>query len=445
MVDSGVNAFRINMSHGSLLEKKALFDQIKKLNNRDGHQPSILTDLAGPKIRIKDVKDDMALKAGQNMVIANDQEADDEKIIISSGFSFGRISEGGKILINDGRVQLEVTEKIDAHSLKVKVVIGGKVKQRKGVNFPGVALDMPSLTEQDVTDLALAIDEGTDWVALSFVRSPHDKEVVDAILKEKGVDVPVMAKIEKWEALEHLDEIINTFDGVMVARGDLGVEIPQEQVPLVQKRIIAQANKAGKPVVIATQLLENMVENPTPTRAEISDIANAIFDGTDALLVTGETAIGKFPEEVIEVLSKVVLETEQTIDFDNIHQPISHQQHTADAISHATCQIANDMDIGVILTLTHSGSTARMIARYKPSADIIALTPVEKTYRQLSVIWGVTPNLIDQYSSSDDIPNVSAEFIEKNNLLDRGEHYVVTGGVPVGVPGTTNFLFVQKA
>ena len=336
------------MSHGSLLEKKTLFDQIKKLNNRDGHQPSILTDLAGPKIRIKYVKDDMVLKAGQNIVIANDQEEDDEKIIISSGFSFGRISQGGKILINDGRVQLEVMEKIDAHSLKVKVVIGGKVKKRKGVNFPGVALDMPSLTEQDVADLTLAIDEGTDWVALSFVRSPYDKEAIDAILKDKGVDLPVMAKIEKWEALEHLDEIINTFDGIMVARGDLGVEIPQEQVPLVQKKIIALANKAGKPVVIATQLLETMVESPTPTRAEVSDIANAIFDGTDALLLTGETAIGKFPEKVINVLLRVVLETEQTINYDKIHQPISHQQHTADAISHATCQIVNDMDIGII-------------------------------------------------------------------------------------------------
>ena len=433
------------MSHGSLLEKKALFDQIKKLNNADGHQPSILTDLAGPKIRIKDVKDDLLLETGQTMVITNDQEADSEKIIISSGFSFGRISKGGKILIDDGRVQLEVTEKIDAHSLIVKVEIGGKVNKHKGINFPGITIDMPSLTKQDIADLSLAIEGGTDWVALSFVRSPHDKKAVDAILKEKGVDMPVMAKIEKWEALEHLDEIINTFDGVMVARGDLGVEIPQEQVPSEQKRIIALANKTGKPVVIATQLLETMVESPTPTRAEISDIANAIIDGTDALLVTGETAIGKFPEKVIEVLSKVVLETEQNIDFDNIHQPISHHQHTADAISHATCQIASDMDIGVILTLTHSGSTARMIARYKPSADIIALTPVEKTYHQLSVIWGVTPYLIDQYSSSDDIPSVSAEFIEKNKLLDRGEHYVVTGGVPIGVPGTTNFLFVQKA
>ena len=428
-----------------MLEKKALFDQIKKLKNRDGHQPSILTDLAGPKIRIKDVKDDLLLETGQTMVITNDQEADSEKIIISSGFSFGRISKGGKILIDDGRVQLEVTEKIDAHSLKVKVEIGGKVNKHKGINFPGITIDMPSLTKQDIADLSLAIEGGTDWVALSFVRSPHDKKAVDAILKEKGVDIQVMAKIEKWEALEHLDEIINTFDGVMVARGDLGVEIPQEQVPSEQKRIIALANKTGKPVVIATQLLETMVESPTPTRAEISDIANAIIDGTDALLVTGETAIGKFPEKVIEVLSKVVLETEQNIDFDNIHQPISHHQHTADAISHATCQIASDMDIGVILTLTHSGSTARMIARYKPSADIIALTPVEKTYRQLSVIWGVTPYLIDQYSSSDDIPSVSAEFIEKNKLLDRGEHYVVTGGVPIGVPGTTNFLFVQKA
>ena len=362
------------MSHGSLLEKKALFDQIKKLNNADGHQPSILTDLAGPNIRIKDVKDDLLLETGQTMVITNDQEADSEKIIISSGFSFGRISKGGKILIDDGRVQLEVTEKIDAHSLKVKVEIGGKVNKHKGINFPGITIDMPSLTKQDIADLSLAIEGGTDWVALSFVRSPHDKKAVDAILKEKGVDIPVMAKIEKWEALEHLDEIINTFDGVMVARGDLGVEIPQEQVPSVQKRIIELANKAGKPVVIATQLLETMVENPTPTRAEISDIANAIFDGTDALLVTGETAIGKFPEEVIEVLSKVVLETEQTIDFDNIYQPITHQQHTADGISHASCQIANDMDIGVILTLTDSGSTARMIARYKPSADIIAVS-----------------------------------------------------------------------
>jgi len=231
----------------------------------------------------------------------------------------------------------------------------------------------------------------------------------------------------------------------MVARGDLGVEIPQEQVPLIQKKIISMANKSGKPVIIATQLLETMVESPTPTRAEISDIANAIFDGTDALLVTGETAVGKFPDKVIEVLKKVIIETENTIDYSSILQPIGHEHHTADAISNATCQIANDMNINIILSLTHSGSTARMIARYKPSASIIALTPVKKTYRQLSIIWGVTPKMINEYSKSDDIPSVSAKFIDGNNILNKEDKYVVTGGVPVGIAGTTNFVVVQKA
>ena len=445
MINLGVNAFRINMSHGSLDDKKHLFNELKKLHSDSSNYPTILADLAGPKIRIKNIKDGLFLKEKEEIIISNDEDIDDSKIIVSSGFTFGEISKGAKILINDGRVQLEVVKKINPHSIQVKTLIGGNIEKGKGVNFPGIAIDMPPLTDQDYLDLSLAINEGADWIALSFVRSPDDKKLVDAILKEKGVKVPVIAKIEKWEALNHLDKIIETFDGVMVARGDLGVEIPQEQVPLIQKKIISMANQAGKPVIIATQLLETMVEAPTPTRAEISDIANAIFDGTDALLVTGETAVGKFPVKVIEVLKKVIIETESTINFKNILQPIGHEHHTADAISHATCQIANDMNINLILSLTHSGSTARMIARYKPSASIIALTPVEKTYRRLSIIWGVTPNMISQYSTSDDIPSVSAKFIDENNILSNGDKYVVTGGVPVGVAGSTNYLFVQKA
>jgi len=445
MVDLGVNAFRINMSHGSIDDKKSLFKQLKKLRSDKSFHPTILADLAGPKIRIKNVKEGLILKENDKIIIANDKDIDEDKIIVSSGFTFGKISKGARILINDGRIQLEVLKKISSHSIQVKTLIGGSVEKGKGVNFPGVAIDMPPLTEQDYTDLSLAIDEGTDWIALSFVRSADDKETVDTILKDKGATIPVIAKIEKWEALDHLDKIIDTFDGVMVARGDLGVEIPQEQVPLIQKKIIKMANKAGKPVIIATQLLETMVESPTPTRAEISDIANAIFDGTDALLVTGETAVGKFPDKVIEVLKKVIIETEKTVDFNSILQPIGHEHHTADAISHATCQIANDMNINIILSLTHSGSTARMIARYKPSANIIALTPVEKTYRQLSIIWGVTPKMIKEYSRSDDIPSVSAKFIDGNNILNNGDKYVVTGGVPLGIAGTTNFVFVQKA
>lgn len=445
MVKSGVNAFRVNMSHGSIEEKKSLFTEIKKLGSGSHSYPTIIADLAGPKIRIKNVKENLKLNQNDKIIISNTNDINDEIITVSSGFTFGKVSKGAKILINDGRVQLEVLKKISPHSIQVKTLVGGNIENGKGVNFPGIGIDMPPLTEQDFIDLSLAIDEGADWIALSFVRSPRDKESVDLILKDKKATIPVIAKIEKWEALENLDKIIDTFDGVMVARGDLGVEIPQEQVPLIQKKIISAANKAGKPVIIATQLLETMIKSPTPTRAEISDIANAIFDGADALLVTGETAIGKFPQKVIEVLNKVIIETERTIDFNNMLQPIGHEHYTADAISHATCQIANDMNIGVILSLTHSGSTARMIARYKPPADIIALTPVEKTYRQLSIIWGVTPKMIKEYSNSDDIPTVSAKFINDNDILVSGDRYVVTGGVPVGVAGTTNYLFVQKA
>ena len=445
MVKSGVNAFRVNMSHGSIEEKKSLFTEIKKLGSGSHSYPTIIADLAGPKIRIKNVKENLKLNQNDKIIISNTNDINDETITVSSGFTFGKVSKGAKILINDGRVQLEVLKKISPHSIQVKTLGGGNIENGKGVNFPGIGIDMPPLTEQDFIDLSLAIDEGADWIALSFVRSPRDKESVDLILKDKKATIPVIAKIEKWEALENLDKIIDTFDGVMVARGDLGVEIPQEQVPLIQKKIISAANKAGKPVIIATQLLETMIKSPTPTRAEISDIANAIFDGADALLVTGETAVGKFPQKVIEVLNKVIIETERTIDFNNMLQPIGHEHYTADAISHATCQIANDMNIGVILSLTHSGSTARMIARYKPPADIIALTPVEKTYRQLSIIWGVTPKMIKEYSNSDDIPTVSAKFINDNDILVSGDRYVVTGGVPVGVAGTTNYLFVQKA
>ena len=445
MVDLGVNAFRINMSHGSVDDKKFLFDQLKKITLENNQRPTILADLAGPKIRIKNIKNGLILNQNDKIIISNDKNSDEENITVSSGFTFGKISKGAKILINDGRIQLEVLKKISGHAVQVKTLIGGVVEKGKGVNFPGVAIDMPALTEQDRIDLLLAIEEEADWIALSFVRSAKDKKMVDAILKEKKASIPIIAKIEKWEALEHLDKIIDTFDGVMVARGDLGVEIPQEQVPLIQKKIISMANKSGKPVIIATQLLETMVESPTPTRAEISDIANAIFDGTDALLVTGETAVGKFPDKVIEVLKKVIIETENTIDYNSILQPIGHEHHTADAISHATCQIANDMSINVILSLTHSGSTARMIARYKPSAKIIALTPAETTYRQLSIIWGVTSIIINEYSKSDDIPSVSAKFIDGNNILKKGDKYVVTGGVPIGIAGTTNFVFVQKA
>ena len=254
-----------------------------------------------------------------------------------------------------------------------------------------------------------------------------------------------MAKIEKWEAVVNLDSIINTFDAVMVARGDLGVELPLERVPLIQKDVIAKASQASKPVIIATQILDSMTERPVPTRAEVSDIANAILDGADTLMVTGETAAGKHPEKVIKVLNRVIIETESSIDYKEFYiEPDSQNIDTAQAISHAACSVAQDQGIKILVTMTHSGSTARMAARYRPNARIIAMTPKKTTCRQLSIVWGVSSILVDKYSSSNEIPDLANKVLKSKKLLKKNEKYVITGGVPVGIAGTTNFLSVSE-
>jgi len=355
------------------------------------------------------------------------------------------VGEGAQILINDGRIALEVIKHVSNSTLDCKTITPGIVENRKGVNFPGVALDVPSLTEQDELDLELALKNGADWLALSFVRSPSDYGLVRSRVRELGYTAPIMAKIEKWEAVQNIDGIIDAFDAVMVARGDLGVEVPLEQVPLIQKNVIEKASLAGKPVIIATQILDSMTERPVPTRAEVSDIANAILDGADALMVTGETAMGDFPEKVIDVLTRVIGEIESAINYRDF--AVSRGQNrlnTAKAISHAACTVARDQEIKILITMTHSGSTARMTSRYRPAARIIAMTPKEKICRQLSIVWGVTPFLVREYTSSDEIADVANEILTRENLLSDGEKYVITGGVPVGIPGTTNYLSVLK-
>ena len=443
MVDIGVNVFRLNMSHGNSESKQKLYNLIKSIKSPQGKRPSILTDLAGPKIRITDVKKDLILFENQSIIITNETSSEGEQIKVTNGVGFAKIIKGAKILINDGRVQLEVTELISKHSLRCKTIIGGKVELGKGVNFPGVMLNVPTLTEQDEVDLKMALDSGADWIALSFVRSSSDISYVHKIMDEFGKRLPVMAKIEKWEALNDLESIIEAFDGVMVARGDLGVEIPAAKVPLAQKEIIKLAGALGKPVVIATQLLESMIESQTPTRAEVSDIANSIFDGVDALLVTGETAIGNFPIEVVKTLDQVIQETEQATDTarDSIPEEVSK---TADAISHAVCSISADLDIKVIMTMTHSGSTARMISRYHPQAKIFALTPFDRIVRQLQIIWGVNPIKVDNYENVEAVPNLCISVLKEFKLLKDGDKFVITGGVPMGTTGTTNYLSIQK-
>lgn len=442
MVSAGTNVFRVNMSHGSDKEKQDIIQTLKTIEMPNGERPCIMVDLAGPKIRVRSAQDGLCVKKGDKIEIVSSGKASEKRIVVSKGVRFSKMKKGASIKINDGRVQLKVEQKISPTKLMCATIIGGNIQKGKGVNFPGITLKLPALTAQDKKDLKLAIKEKVDWVALSFVRSAKDKQEIDQILSRSKTSIPIIAKIEKWEALQGLDKIISTFDAVMVARGDLGVETPPEQVPLAQKKIIELANRSGKPVILATQLLESMVTEPVPTRAEVSDIANAIFDGADALMVTGETAIGDHPVEVIKVLKKVLLETEKTIDFDTVRQPIGHQT-TADAISHATCQVAQDLSAECIVTMTHSGSTALMISRYKPNGKVVALTPIASTCRMLALVWGISPFKIQEYKTTDDIPSIVEKELIQKRLIGIGRKYVITGGVPVGIPGTTNYLSIQ--
>ena len=440
MVNGGVGTFRINMSHGDAQSKNRLFELVKSVAHPEGGHPAILADLCGPKIRIVDISGSLKLQDGDTVVISNKEDIGD--IFVTSSISLSNVKTGSKILINDGKVQLDVSEVIDENTLRCKTLIGGEIQKGKGVNFPGVSLGVPALTSQDKEDLKLALKEGSDWIALSFVRNASDVDEVHAIMDDFNMRLPVMAKIEKWEALEDLANIINTFDGVMVARGDLGVEIPSGKVPAAQKEIISLASANGKPVVIATQLLESMVDSHTPTRAEVSDISNSVFDGVDCLMVTGETAMGKYPVEVIKTLNQVITETEAS-KIANKNKLPEQVSKTADAISHAVCQISDDLNIKVIMTMTHSGSTARMISSYRPKSSIFALTPFSKIVRQLQLVWGVQPIKVDNYDNVDNIPNLCNKILKHINVIDLNEQFVITGGVPMGIAGTTNYLSIQ--
>ena len=442
MIDSGVNTFRLNMSHGDEKSKRKLYDLIKSLKTKTGKRPAILTDLAGPKIRIVGLKEELVINENESIIVSNEPHFKEDHLKVTGGIHFSNMLSGAEVLIDDGRIKLEVSEVISKHTLKCKTVIGGEISNRKGVNFPGITLETPSLTEEDIIDLKMALEQGADWIALSFVRCADDVRAVHKVMDEHGKRLPVMAKIEKWESLENLEEITNAFDGIMVARGDLGVETPASKVPLAQKKIVDVASTMGKPVVIATQLLESMIDSKTPTRAEVSDIANAIFDGVDALLVTGETAIGKYPVDVIKILKQVIFETESATKFSD-HLLSEKLNKTSDAISHAVCEIATNLNISIIMTMTHSGSTARMISKYRPKATIFALTPFNEIVRQLQLIWGVIPIKVDNYDSVEIIPELCTKVLKELGNTKTGDKFVITGGVPMGIKGTTNYLSVQ--
>ena len=442
MIESGVNCFRVNLSHGTQEQKKSYFDLIKTLSDAsDKTRPAILADLAGPKVRVRDLEQSIQLSPGQVVTVSSGEKSEGV-IPISKGLIFKDFDSNARIMINDGKISLEIIEKISKYSFKCKTIVAGEIKSKKGVNFLGVSIDVPSLTPQDEIDLSLALENGADWIALSFTRSKEDYDLIRSKITKQGYETPVMAKIEKWEAVKNLDSIVQAFDGVMVARGDLGVELPLEQVPVIQKNIIKKAKLYGKPVVIATQMLESMIDSLVPTRAEVSDVANSILDGADTLMVTGETAMGHHPIEVINVLSDVIKETEKTVKYYSRTIGKDTVDSTAGAISHAACTIAKDLDIRSIVTMTQSGGTARMVSSFKPLASVYAMTTLKTTFRSLAIIWGVIPVLVERYNSSDEMPEIAKKKLIDMNVIDKDEKFIITGGVPVNMPGTTNYISI---
>ncbi|AEV67765.1 pyruvate kinase [Acetivibrio clariflavus] len=443
----GMDIARLNFSHGTHEEHKIRVDRLKKIREELNLPVALLLDTRGPEIRLGNFeKGEVVLKEGERFVLVNDDILGDEtKCSVSYKELYKDVKKGNRILINDGLVELEVIN-IKDKDIICEVLNGGTIGNHKGVNVPGVKVNLPSLTEKDIEDIRFGVENDFDFIAASFIRKASDVKDIKKVLEEfSGEDINVIAKIENREAIENVDEIIKVADGIMVARGDLGVEIPVEEVPVVQKMLIEKCYKTGKPVITATQMLDSMIRNPRPTRAEASDIANAIYDGTSAIMLSGETAVGKYPIETLETMAKIARKAEASIDYWDRFQKMQHDfsPNVTNAISHATCTTAQDLKASAIITVTHSGHTARMISRFRPQCPIIATTVSPKVQRQLSLTWGVKPFLVKEASSTDEMFDDGVEKALESDLVRNGDLVVITAGLPIGMSGTTNILKVH--
>ncbi len=443
----GMDVARINFSHGSYEEHQKRIDLFKKIRSEYNLSIPLILDTKGPEIRTGKFKEkEVTLVEGHTFTLINDDiEGDNERTSVSYKKLYLDIKIGNRILINDGLVELEVTE-IDNKDIICKVLNGGVISNNKGINVPGTKINLPSLTEKDVDDIKFGIENEFDFIAASFMRKASDVIEIKKILeKNEAKDIRVIAKIENREGIQNFDEIVKVADGIMVARGDLGVEIPVEEVPIVQKNLIEKCYKNGKPVITATQMLDSMIRNPRPTRAESSDVANAIYDGTSAVMLSGETAMGKYPIESLEMMAKIAEKAEKSIDYwgrlSKIHYDLVGS--VTNAISHATCTTAQDLKAAAIITVTYSGHTARMISRFRPTCPIIATTVSERVQRQLSLSWGVIPYIVSPASSTDEMFDTGVEKALASGMVKNGELVVITAGVPIGVNGTTNILKVH--
>jgi len=445
LIKAGLNVARLNMSHGDHADHKKRLGLVRAAAKLEGKEIAALADLQGPKIRVGTFGNGpVSLVNGQNFIITiDDVIGDKEKVSTTYKGLTGDVKKGDPILIDDGKIRLEVIE-VKGNNVLTKIIEGGTISNSKGINLPGVAVNVPAMSDKDEADLIWALDNDCDLIALSFVRSAKDIENVHKIMDKKGKRLPIVAKIEKPQAVENLGEILQAFDAIMIARGDLGVELPYEVVPMVQKRAIQMARQVGKPVIVATQMLESMMNSSRPTRAEASDVANAVLDGADALMLSGETSVGDNPVGVVETMARIIehVEVEALEKLPKLES--EDQGSTGRAVTTAAVAVGKATKSKYLIAFTETGRSVRLMARHRSSTQILAFTTDEKVQRQLAMIWGTETFHTDTVQHTDDMVATVDRHLTSNNLAKYGELVVVVAGVPPGVPGTTNGMRVHK-
>lgn len=444
LVAGGIDGARLNFSHGDHDQHRAWAKMIRTAADDAGRPLAIVADLQGPKLRIGTLAEPRVLAEGDEVVVTPEETARDGDLPVAPAVIGEVLAPGNDVLIDDGLVRLRVQE-VSGGRARCAVVVGGVVSSHKGVNLPGVPLPIPSLTPKDVSDLELALSLGVDYVALSFVRSAADVRELRGLIEQAGSHADVIAKIEKAEAVAVLDEILQDTDAIMVARGDLGVEIGVAEVPLLQKRIILRSLEEGKPVITATQMLESMIEHAEPTRAEASDVANAVLDGSSALMLSGETAVGAYPVEAVAAMDRIARAVEPALGYRHEMPDPGEDPGVGRAVSNGACDIAETVRAAAILVPTATGRTASAVARLRPKRPIVALTHNEYAIQQMALEWGVVPLLVKEASDVQDLWNLSIDAARESGIIERGDRVVLTAGTSVNIPGSTNVIKVDIA
>ena len=446
VIEAGLDVARFNFSHGNHEEQKERIDMVKEISKEIGKPIGLMLDTKGPEVRTGDLKEGkVQLEQGNETIMTTEEiEGDAQRFSVQYKQLPQDLEKGSQILIDDGLIELKVKE-VNGTEIKCEILNGGELGSRKGVNLPGVKVQLPALTEKDVSDIKFGIKQGIHFIAASFTRKASDVLEIRKILEDENAeDIKIIPKIENQEAVDNIDEIIEVSDGLMVARGDLGVEIPAERIPVIQKNLIKKCNENAKPVITATQMLDSMIRNPRPTRAEASDVANAIFDGTDATMLSGESAAGQYPVESVQTMAKIAKEAELSLKYKQADMKMEKKPDTVTgAISLASCEAAYDLGAEAIITATGSGLTARMVSKYRPMNPIVAVTPNERVQHFLTLSWGVYPLLVPQSNTTDDMIDNAISKALDHGLVKNGDLVTITAGAPVGIPGTTNLIKVD--